>query len=156
MVEQILHMTKTADGTYRIGAAVPSGLPLDYAEIQMLDVCGPHELVEGTHVVETADGEGWFKDREKIGFTIVRNDVQKIAPKTPQAKAITLGKSYDPQEIATLFGKTIDDVKHWQKNWFSGKGPRLHCRTPSSGVPAHMSSYWDLLMFIESFPTALA
>jgi len=156
MIEQILHMTKTADGVYRIGLSVPTDVPLDYAEIQMLDICGPHEMVEGTHVVETADGETWLKDRERIGFTIVRNDVQKIGPKTPQAQAITLGKNYDPQEIATLFGKSLDDVKHWQKNWFSGKGPRLHCRTPTGGGPAHLSSAWDLLMFIDHFPSALA
>jgi hypothetical protein len=44
MIEQILHMTKTADGIYRIGVSVPAGVPLDYAEIQMLDIAGPHEM----------------------------------------------------------------------------------------------------------------
>jgi hypothetical protein len=44
-------VTRTVDGTCRIGNSIPAGVPLNYATVQVVDVTGPVELIDGPGMV---------------------------------------------------------------------------------------------------------
>ena len=144
-------VTRTVDGTCRIGNSIPPGVPLDYATVQVVDVTGPVELIDGPGMVTPPNPEQWFDQYRSAGFTFEPQPPQDQPPHNDLAKAITPGRDYTAEQIARLFEKTKQEVERWWANMDPPKEPRLRSRSQTGRGPQQVSSAYDLLEFLTRY-----
>jgi hypothetical protein len=73
-------VTRTVDGTCRIGNSIPAGVPLNYATVQVVDVTGPVELIDGPGMVTPPNPEQWFDQYRSARFTFEPQPPQDQPP----------------------------------------------------------------------------
>lgn len=148
-------VTCTADGTYWVGRSMPPGVPLDYATVQVFEVSGPHELVEGPGMVKPPSAEQWIDQYKKAGFTFKPQPPDEKPPHSDLASAITPGQDYTAEQIAGLFKTSKQEVERWWANVDPPREPRLRSRLQTGAGPHRVSSAYDLLEFLYHYENQL-